>query len=108
MGVRNNSIKHGLGVLVACTTTSGSTRVNLGDKYTKVKVVNAGSVPAHMAFSAANDATAAVPTTTGAMSNYTIGAGSTDVWDVGQIQYVAGITGSSTASVFVHGVTDGA
>lgn len=92
----------GPGVKVACTTTSGSTRVNMGAQARQVRIVNTGSVPAFFAFGAGStDATAAVPTTTAASGTVCVGAAAADVFTVNGAQYIAGITASSTADCYV-------
>ena len=91
-----------LGVKVACTTSSGSTRVNMGAVATQVRVHNTGAVPVFLAFSPANDAVAAVPTTTAASGTAVVGAASTDVFTIAGCQYVAGITASSSADVYLN------
>lgn len=99
------AFRHGPGILVAATTSSGSTAVDLGFATDWVRVTNSSTtITCYLAFSPSNTLTAAAPTSTAAVNNIVVLPLADMLIPVSQARYFAALAASSTASVFVHAV----
>ncbi len=91
--------------LLACSTTSGSTALALpastgNGKQSDVLIYNAGSVAAFIAFGSSS-ITAAIAVGGTPANGIPLAPGVEMTLNIGTATYVAGITGLSTASVYI-------
>jgi len=93
-------------ILLPCTTTSGSSQVALptlptGSTASDILIWNSGSVGAFVVFAKEDGVDAAIPTAGNPANGMPLAPGVEMVIDKGQAQYVAGITSTSTADVYM-------
>lgn len=103
-----NFFATGLSILLPCTTTSGSSAVLFpaipdGLGYcTDVEISNLGTVPVWIAFGGTSSLTVAIPTAGVPANGRCLIPGGVVTWCKGTNGfYVAGITQTSTASVYI-------
>jgi DeoR/GlpR family transcriptional regulator of sugar metabolism len=93
-------------VLLSCTTTTSNAAITAISPSNQFMIVNTGSVPAFVVLSANSAVTATIANATTNSAAFCVGAGATKV--ISQYQsnanltiYAAGITSTSSASVFI-------